>query len=541
MAEPWFRDAPPPTRIGDRTAVPIHIVGLDVDLHMDTANSTARVDATMSYRMGPHDGHPVFDLRQSVDQCWIDGVRFDPSVLGSWDAGRPDPFSSVRVIDRRQSAGSLHRLRLRYPLGRPAADLGGAYPPVLTFGPGRRVRWSAGMADLYAGRYLEAWFPANLPFDHFPFRLQLEVTGTRALHAFITNGHVMTLGPNKWSARFPEWFTSMSPLMELHAADQVTVASRVVPLPDSGRTITLSVWKFTAAQEDLTPALKRIATLLDTYERQYGPFSGDDYMCFLHSAGGGMEYAHATTSSVDALRHEVLHSWFARGITPASQADGWWDEGFTRYTELGAEAVVPFDFDAAAVQLCSRRPWQRFTPVASYADGSRFFGGLAALLGADRLADAMRTLYLTYSQRSVGTESLETHLFASSGQPAVVDAFHRFVYGFADPDLPPLLRVDVLGVLRGACAGDARLVARIHNDERYGHCRHFAVMFAVKAKSNPPMRIAAAGFELPPGAEQMISAPWPSDLGPIDPADCTISASAHARGCLDVRVQSVAG
>lgn len=541
MLAPLFRDAPPPTRVGGRKAVPVHIVGLDVELQMDTTHSTARVDATMTYRLGPHDGHPVFDLRQSVEQCWIDGVPFDPSVLAKWDAGHPDPFSSVRVIDRCQAAGSLHRLRLRYTLGRPAADLRGAYPPMLTFGPGRRVRWSAGMADLYAGRYLEAWFPANLPFDHFPFRLQLEVTGTRAPHAFITNGHVTTLGPNKWSVQYPDWFTSMSPLMELHAADGVSGASQVVLLSDSGRPITLSVWKFADAQQDLTPVLRRIATLVNTYEGQFGPFSGDNYVCFLHSAGGGMEYAHATTTSVNALRHEVLHSWFARGVTPASQADGWWDEGFTRYIEGGAEALVPFDFDAKPALLCSRRPWQRVTPSTSYGEGSRLFGGLAALLGTDRLADAMRTLYLTHARRSVGTETLETHLLAASGQPAVVDAFHRFVYGFADPDPPPRLRVEVLGMLRSACAADASLVARIHNDERYGHCSHFAVMFVVTPKDGPSRRIAAAGFELAPGTEQIISAPWPGDLGHIDPAECTISALVHARGSLGERVQQSAG
>ena len=541
MVEPWFHDAPPPTRIGDRTAVPVHIVSLEVDLQIDAATSTTRVDATMHYRVGPHDGHPVFDLRQSVDQCWIDGVRFDPSVLGTWDAGHPDPFSTVRVIDRRQAAGSLHVVRVRYPLGEPIADRGGAYPPVLRFGPDTRVRWSAGMADLYAGRYLEAWFPANLPFDHFPFRLRLEVVGTRVLHAFITNGQVTAIRPNSWSVCFPQWFTTMSPLLELHAADRVAGTSRVVTLPCSRRPIILSVWKFAAAQQDLAAAASRIARLLETYERRYGPFVGNDYTCFLHSAGGGMEYAQAATSSIDALEHEVLHSWFARGVTPASQADGWWDEAFTRYVERGAEAVAPLDFNSQPVQLCSRRPWQRVTPIASYADGSRLFGGLAALLGADFLAEAMRTLFLTYARRSVGTERLEAHLLAASGQPAVVDAFHRFVYGFADPALPPLLHAVVDGVLCDVGAGDTRIVATVRNDERYGYCRHFAVMFHIKASCHPPFRIAAVGFDLAAGTEQTASASWPDELEAIDIAACTISVSVHARCCLGTRVQSAAG
>ena len=229
------------------------------------------------------------------------------------------------------------------------------------------------------------------------------------------------------------------------------------------------------------------------------------------------------------------------GVTPASQADGWWDEGFTRYIEGGAEALVPFDFDAKPALLCSRRPWQRVTPSTSYGEGSRLFGRLAALLGTDRLADAMRHPLPDARPPLRGNGNIGDSPTGSVGQPAVVDAFHRFVYGFADPDPPPRLRVEVLGMLRSACAADASLVARIHNDERYGHCSHFAVMFVVTPKDGPSRRIAAAGFELAPGTEQIISAPWPGDLGHIDLAECTISALVHARGSLGERVQQSAG
>ncbi|MFE3229783.1 hypothetical protein [Nocardia sp. NPDC059228] len=68
-----------------------------------------------------------------------------------------------------------------------------------------------------------------------------------------------------------------------------------------------------------------------------------------------MEYNQACTTSLAALPHEVLHSWFARGVTPAGQADGWWDEGFARFHDDGAQPE-PFDFRRAPVRLCSRRP-----------------------------------------------------------------------------------------------------------------------------------------------------------------------------------------
>jgi len=47
------------------------------------------------------------------------------------------------------------------------------------------------MADLFAGRHLEAWFPSNLPFDQFPFRLLVKLVGFDAPHVLITNGQAL--------------------------------------------------------------------------------------------------------------------------------------------------------------------------------------------------------------------------------------------------------------------------------------------------------------------------------------------------------------
>jgi hypothetical protein len=216
--------------------VPTHIADLRAVVTLDAHSSQAHADATMTYVVGPADGNPFFDLRQNVERCWIDGIATDPAAIASHDIGENDPHSSVRVIRERQRAGSVHALRVTYRLGVPNSDLGGAYPPVLSWLPGPRVRWSLGMADLYAGRYLEAWFPANLPFDHFPFTLELVITGTAVPHTVVTNGDVATRGTNRRLIRFPSWFTSMSPLIELHAADMVQ--SRSAPPSSSTATRT---------------------------------------------------------------------------------------------------------------------------------------------------------------------------------------------------------------------------------------------------------------------------------------------------------------
>ena len=73
-----FEDAPRPTRLGGWLLVPMHIADLRAIVTIDAESSQACVDATMTYVLGPADGNPFFDLRQRVENCWIDGVAADP-------------------------------------------------------------------------------------------------------------------------------------------------------------------------------------------------------------------------------------------------------------------------------------------------------------------------------------------------------------------------------------------------------------------------------------------------------------------------------
>jgi hypothetical protein len=509
--------APRLTRLGC-LLVPIHIADLHAVVTLDAETSQAVVDATMTYVVGPADGNPFFDLRQNVDRCWIDGVAMDPAAIAGHHIGEPGQHSSVRVIRTRQRAGSAHAVRVAYRLGIPNSDLGGAYPPVLSWLPGRRVRWSIGMADLYAGRYLEAWFPANLPFDHFPFTLELAITGTAIPHALVTNGHVATTGTNQWTISFPPWFTTMSPLIELHAADTVQTASMTARLPLSRRPITISATKFVAGDEDVAASLPRIAALLAEQERRFGEFSGSSYVCFFHGTLGGMEYGNATTTSESALRHEVIHSWFSRGLTPASQADGWWDEGFTRYLETD-DRPERLDFRRPPVELCSRKAFQRTTSARSYEAGSRVFRGIAALVGGDGLQAAMRDLYRTRHGTSISTPMLESHLIASTGAVSLVDVFHRFVYGFGDDGPSPRLDIEILALR------DRSTRVRVRNNGD-GVCRHYVVIATQRGR----IIAAVTGFDLAPAQARLLSLRLRRDHVPPEPGRLVVSVHASPHG-----------
>lgn len=532
-----------------RIAVPMHILELRAVVTFDAAASTAAVDATMSYLVGPKTGRPLFDLRQVVDTCRIDGVPTDPAVIATRETGA-GPWTSVRVIDVEQAARSTHTLALGYRLGAPLAEPGGSYPPRLEWSKGSRIRWSLGMSDLFAARYLEAWFPSNLPFDQFPFTLELRIVGTSIGHALITNGEVTVVGRNAWSIKFPAWFTTMSQLLELRPSAELDMRSRPVTLPISGRRIVIETWKLAGGAADLVAHAAEIEGLLAGNERRFGEFLGTKFVCFFHGAPGGMEYGCATTTSAPALRHETFHSWFARGVSPAAACDGWWDEAYTQFNDDGDNLTEHFDFRMPPVVLCSREQFQRTTASAAYRDGSRFFRGVADVLGVPALRALMGDLYRTRRGMPVSTRELEAHIVGWSGAVELVDAFARFVYGFHDSVPTARLGFDrraglwvrraddgIPQHLEPKAGQDNWICVRVRNARQGGPCPHFVVAVAVKPAATRPHRypqdffpgFAVAEFDLAPGRTKTLSLRWPGPRLPARGTRLALLASIHSR------------
>lgn len=561
-----FHLAPPPKTIDGLTAVPIDIQNIDAVFVFDGTASAATGDATITYTVGPTDGNPIFDLRQEITSAWLDGTPFPAAQLAHHTFGSGS-FADLRVIEAVQSASSVHTLRVQYPLTTPNSQLGGSYLPALEWLAGPRLRFVFGLSDLNRARYAEAWLPSNLIFDQFALTLKIQLINTLVAHSVITNGIVTSLGANHWRIKFPARFTSLSPLLEVRASDTLELQTDSTVLPVSGKTVSLEAWKPAGGVVGLTGQLNTLKTLLADNENDYGPYlHGNRFVAFFNGSGG-MEYEGGTTTSTSALLHETFHSWYARGIKPASQADGWWDEGFTSFHDDGADDAQPFDFAAAPVLLCSRDPWQRDTPGNSYSDGSRFWRGMAALLGVAQLNALMKDLYLVHKGDPVSTAMIEEFLLCKSGNTQVVDAFHRFVYGLANPSPAPdlWLRDDTAdpGVdswggtfwdspdlwIRNADDGgtthqspeygqDNWFHARVRNRAGSGAAQHFVVTFHSKGFAGTqfqypndfmPCIVARADFDLAPGATRIVKARWPRALVPPEGSHTCLLASVITR------------
>jgi FMN phosphatase YigB (HAD superfamily) len=544
--------APPPKLVNSLWAVPIDISSIAAVLHFDAAAQTVRGDATITFRLGRNAGCPVFDLRQTPTSVELDGVAVPISDIDPQDFGG-GMQATLRVLKRVLDAGSTHTLRVQYDVGMPQASTAGSYPPQISWSAGTRLAFNFGFTDLGAGRYLEAFIPANLVYDQYDVTLEIDLVGTPILHLPITNGIVTGLGANHWRLTFPPHTSAFSPLLELRATDSVVSASHVQTLPVSGQTVTVTAHRLTSSAVDVAALAVSIGGFLADNESTSGRYRhGTQFTAFVNQ--GGMEYDGGTTSEPSFLRHEAFHSWWGRGVKPARQVDGWFDEAWTRYHDNGANTALALNFTDAPVELSPRNPWVRVTPLASYTAGERLFKGLAAMSTPASLRDLMNALYDVQGTRPLTTESLQSFVLARMGRPEVVDAFHRFVYGFADPSPVPdvWLRDDPAHVggeenwpsrfwdspdlwARNADDGglehqnpeygqDNWLYARVRNRSASATARHVAVTFNVKGFAGSqfsypadflPALNAAVAFDIRPGESRILKALWPRAAVPL--------------------------
>ena len=231
-------------------------------------------------------------------------------------------------------------------------------------------------------------------------------------------------------------------------------------------------------------------------------------------------------------------------------------------------AISPFDFTDQAVTLRPGNPWIRVTSGNAYGDGSRFFEGLAAMIGGTTLNALMQQFWLREKSQPSTTARLEEFLVRRTGDARIVDAFHRFAYGLPDAtpaadlwlkDDPAHAGPDAWGGrfwnspdlrVRNADDGgtahqppeygqDNFFYARIRNRSTTTVARHCVVTFAVKPWAGTefsfpgdwlPALAAVAAFDIGPGEERIVKARWPRAAVPPGGTHVCWLASVLSRG-----------
>lgn len=557
-----FDHAPDPVVVDGLLAVPIDIHTLTAQLAFDAVAHSCEVDATIDFTVGPTGGNPIFDLRQTPLEAWLDGALLPVAKLAHHDFGGGSD-ARLRVVESSLAAGSSHSLRLKYQLGLPDAQSSGSGPPTYSW-TGDRLTLKFWYTDLRPGRYLDAWLPGNLLYDQFGAILDILITGTTEPHVIVTNGTVTPVAANRWSVAFPAYFSVCSSMLRIHPAADIASRKETVAL-STGTSMEIETHKPAGSSTNLAEATTTIATLLGSFEASTGPYAhGNRFLCFFEGPSG-MEYAGACRTDMALLSHEVFHSWMGRGVQPATQQDSWFDEAWTTYV-TGGFGPSPFNFSDPPIELYPENQWTRRTLSASYIAGRAVFQGVAAAIGDASLRALMADFYWRHRTRPATTLQLEGSLLAGSGNTDIVDAFHRFVYGFADPGDTPNVWMKDHTDHTGSETWTERfwdspdLWIRPNDDHATTHenpvegqdnwifarvrnmgatARHFMVVFNappwagtqfVYPNDYLPGIAATGGFELRPGEEQVVKAMWPVDKVPPAGTHSCLLAAIIARG-----------
>ena len=320
----------------------------------DVAAQRATVEASVDFVVQGFDGCPVLDLRQPIDSILLDGKTLPGEAFPHHDLGG-GPGAEMRVLDATLAAGSRHRLDLGYQLATP--DATGAEP--IAWGDG--VRFDLWMSDLFPGRYLEMWLPANLCHDRFALGLDIAVVGAPVGHAVVSNGAQRTVGPGRWRVDYPDRFTSLSPLLVLAPAHDLQVSHRQVAVAGRPTPLGLVTARLpeAEAEADLAACEADLAAWLTYNAERFGPWvHGDRFTAVIWASDRGMEYDGATT----AMRRRAGTRGVPQLVRPGHQAGPGQRRldrrGLDRLVNLNRTATVsnPRNWDLTNPPCCSTRP-----------------------------------------------------------------------------------------------------------------------------------------------------------------------------------------
>ena len=326
-----------------------------------------------------HKGFPVFDLdTDEAVRVRLDG-RLRP-VADEYAPGTTAPFKKVCW----QVEPGEHTLEVEHHL-----EKVNAVP-----GP---LEWSNGgvhcvfhMVDIiYDGwrqRFMGSYLPSNLEYDHYAMTFDVFVEGASHEHVLINNsGFVTRHGEadhfgheQRWDFSLPDTFTTSFPWFDLFPRFLLEYETGQCERRDGKRKIEILAYgiKGSRIPQTLPEFVAAAKKHLGELEDRYGRFPYDQLTIRqMPEEYGGMEHAGATPTSLESLRHELDHCYFARSVAPADGDSGWIDEAVAAWGDNGfpRERRKP---EAPENGLLTDSQYSRFTRDTAYTDGASFLAYL---------------------------------------------------------------------------------------------------------------------------------------------------------------------
>ncbi len=400
--------APPDFDTPHGRAVFVDFVNVQYDVTYNVATKKTNVKSAIVF-VQDKAGQPVLDLIPSAKNVTIDGQPVNLIETVAPDGGK------LRQVDTVIEAGG-HLLRLensfeenvRYNLFT------------------KKVSSAFWIRDLKERKFLEQYVPSNFEFDQYQVTMNVVFAGTKtAKQDIYTNGKVTQTSPNSYQIVFPEYFTVSCYYFHTTPKGQKKRIDFTYKSID-GRNLPVTV--YTSWWSHPSKFKNEAIKVFKEFEVDYGPWGHDGLVAYETFPGtGGMEHAGATQTSVGALDHEMLHSYFSKGVMPANGNSGWIDEAIASWRDYGYQRkVLP---GITGSNLGSGSVYKRNTDGRAYAIGREFMAYLDyRLQDMGGLKAFLRGYFATYKHTVITQEHFKNNLEFFSGLD-LTDAFGTYIWG----------------------------------------------------------------------------------------------------------------
>lgn len=348
--------APPDFDSKDGRAIFVDFTSANYFLNFDFESKKVFVKSKIIFDSS-RTGKPIFDLVPKAFKVKIDGqlARIKEIAL-------PGNISKVKIVNMELSPGT-HELEIENEIEK----------NVNFNDEGTKVSSAFWIRDLKDRLFLEQYIPSNLEFDQYQTTLNINFSGLKKVsQEFFANGVVTQLSPVSWRIVFPSYFTVSSLYFHTIPKGSVRRMDSVYKSID-GRQIPVTVYtpfilKTSSFQNYAHEVLKEL-------ESDYGAWPHPSLLAYGTLPGmGGMEHSGATQTSLAALDHEMLHSYFAKGVMPANGNSGWFDESIASWRDKGYQRNADPQFTGS--NLGGQSVYKRNTDDRCYDLGAKFIAYL---------------------------------------------------------------------------------------------------------------------------------------------------------------------
>jgi hypothetical protein len=340
-------------------------------------------------------GSPLFDLIPDAKNVYLDGMPV--SVV---EISAPND-SKLRMVNAVISDGH-HVLEMENTIRENVKYLWWK----------RGVHSAFWIRDLKDRKFLEQYVPSNFEFDQYQMTFVIKFEGNdRVNQDIFTNGEVKEIEKNVYQIDFPSYFTVSCPYFHTTPKGRMRRFDYTYK-SISGREIPMTVYSPWYLK---TSSFKRYSLqVMEELEADYGAWAHPRFLAYGTLPGtGGMEHSGATATSLGALDHEMLHSYFAKGVMPANGNSGWIDEAIASWRDYGYQRLV----------------YNRQTDSRSYALGREFMGYLDyRLQDVGGLKAFLKAYFAAYKHQVITTEHFKNNLEFFSGLDLTSD-FNTYIWG----------------------------------------------------------------------------------------------------------------